>query len=107
MQAGEFRQSTHLDLLKGIRRSFLARLLETFAADLADSHITLPSPSLGDTDYLIKAEAIFAQSFPDKPTDTLSALAELEQLRTLPHHSTTPFRSFLPPPRPRRLAPDL
>ena len=59
MQAGEFRRCTHLDVLKNIRRNLLARFLDTFAADLAARNISLPRPSLGDTDYLHKADAIY------------------------------------------------
>src|SRR2546422_10229013 len=82
MTAGQFRRSTHLDVLKGIGRNLLVRLLAPFAADLASRSICLPNPTLGNTDFFHQAAAIFSspEGLPDSLKVTLCAIAEMATL---------------------------
>src|SRR3989442_1669303 len=47
MPSGMSSRFTHLDVLKGIGRNLLARFLDSFAADLAAKHISLPDAPFG------------------------------------------------------------
>src|SRR5437667_323808 len=62
---GQFRRVSHLDVLKPIGRNLLARFFDAFAPDLAARKISIPSSSLGDTDYFQKSAEIL--SAPEKP----------------------------------------
>src|SRR5437868_7119258 len=97
MTAGVFRVSTDLDVLKGISRNLLARFLAPFAAELAAQHINLPSSSLGDTEYLLRAAEILSSSaeLPKPLTQTLHAIAVMAAPQVQPATPASPSQRYV------------
>jgi hypothetical protein len=96
--SSEFRQYSHLNLVREIGRNFLAKFLESFAPDFAARHISLPSPDLGDTAYFTQALEILSlpEQLPEQLLLTLSVIAQMTRSQSM-RHLSEPGRAIAKP----------